>query len=40
VAWIAGGGVALSPLQPELFWRGDTATLPTDLERLASQSHG
>jgi 5'-nucleotidase len=40
VAWIAGGGVALSPLQPELFWRGDTAALPTDLERLASHSHG
>jgi 5'-nucleotidase len=29
VAWIATGGVALSPLQPELFWRGDTASLPT-----------
>jgi 5'-nucleotidase len=28
VAWIAGGGVSLSPLQPELFWRGDTASLP------------
>jgi hypothetical protein len=22
------GGVALTPLQPELFWMGDTAALP------------
>ena len=28
VAWIAEGGVSLSPLQPELFWRGDSQTLP------------
>lgn len=28
VAWVAEGGVALSPLQPELFWRGNTASLP------------
>ncbi len=28
VAWIADGGVALSPLQPELFWRGASDTLP------------
>lgn len=28
VAWIEAGGIALSPLQPELFWRGATANLP------------
>ena len=28
VAWIAEGGVSLSPLQPELFWRGDSQSLP------------
>jgi 5'-nucleotidase len=29
VGWIAEGGVALSPLQPELFWRGPSETLPS-----------
>jgi 5'-nucleotidase len=29
VAWIAEGGAALSPLQPELFWRGDPRSLPS-----------
>ncbi len=29
VNWIAEGGASLTPLQPELFWRGDAATLPT-----------
>jgi 5'-nucleotidase len=28
VAWIAAGGASLTPLQPELFWRGATAQLP------------
>jgi 5'-nucleotidase len=28
VAWIEQGGVSLSPLQPELFWRGDCERLP------------
>ena len=28
VAHVAAGGVSLTPLQPELFWRGDTAALP------------
>jgi 5'-nucleotidase len=28
VAWIAQGGVSLTPLQPELFWRGETTALP------------
>ena len=28
VAHVAAGGVALTPLQPELFWRGDATTLP------------
>ena len=28
VAWIAAGGASLTPLQPELFWRGATASLP------------
>jgi len=28
VAWIRQGGVALVPLQPELFWRGHTDRLP------------
>ena len=28
VAHVAGGGVSLSPLQPELFWRGNPAALP------------
>jgi 5'-nucleotidase len=28
VAWIAAGGASLTPLQPELFWRGATDTLP------------
>jgi 5'-nucleotidase len=34
VAWIAEGGLALTPLQPELFWRGDAATLPLIAELL------
>ena len=29
VGWIAEGGVALSPLQPELFWRGTSEMLPS-----------
>jgi 5'-nucleotidase len=28
VAWIEAGGASLSPLQPELFWRGDYTLLP------------
>jgi 5'-nucleotidase len=28
VAWIQANGASLSPLQPELFWRGDPAALP------------
>jgi len=28
VAHVAAGGVALTPLQPELFWRGETGALP------------
>lgn len=28
VAWIQANGASLSPLQPELFWRGDPTTLP------------
>jgi 5'-nucleotidase len=28
VAHVAAGGVSLTPLQPELFWRGDAAALP------------
>ena len=28
VAWIAEGGASLTPLQPELFWRGAVASLP------------
>ena len=28
VAHVAGGGVSLTPLQPELFWRGSEAALP------------
>jgi 5'-nucleotidase len=28
VAHVAAGGVSLTPLQPELFWRGDCDTLP------------
>ena len=28
VAHVAAGGVSLSPLQPELFWRGNPAALP------------
>jgi 5'-nucleotidase len=39
VAWIAEGGVALTPLQPELFWRGDPALLPQS-DRLASRPSG
>ena len=29
VAHVHGGGVSLTPLQPELFWRGDIAALPS-----------
>lgn len=29
VVHVNAGGVALSPLQPELFWMGDTMTLPS-----------
>ncbi|MFM7269136.1 MAG: 5'/3'-nucleotidase SurE [Cyanobium sp.] len=29
VAWVGEGGASLSPLQPELFWRGDTSGLPS-----------
>ena len=29
VAHVHGGGASLTPLQPELFWRGDTADLPS-----------
>ena len=28
VTHVAAGGVSLTPLQPELFWRGDAAALP------------
>jgi 5'-nucleotidase len=28
VAQVQGGGASLSPLQPEIFWRGDWTTLP------------
>jgi 5'-nucleotidase len=28
VAHVAAGGVSLTPLQPELFWRGDCGALP------------
>ncbi|MFZ9228993.1 MAG: 5'/3'-nucleotidase SurE [Prochlorococcaceae cyanobacterium] len=28
VAHVAAGGVSLTPLQPELFWRGEAAALP------------
>jgi 5'-nucleotidase len=28
VAWIDAGGASLTPLQPELFWRGAAASLP------------
>jgi 5'-nucleotidase len=28
VAHVAAGGASLTPLQPELFWRGDAAALP------------
>jgi 5'-nucleotidase len=28
VAWIQANGASLSPLQPELFWRGEAGTLP------------
>jgi 5'-nucleotidase len=28
VAWVEAGGASLTPLQPELFWRGETASLP------------
>jgi 5'-nucleotidase len=33
VAWIAEGGASLTPLQPELFWRGASASLP-DVDQL------
>ena len=36
VAHIAAGGVSLTPLQPDLFWRGDTTRLP-DLNLPASR---
>ena len=35
VAWIAAGGASLTPLQPELFWRGAAGSLP-DLAGLGS----
>jgi 5'-nucleotidase len=28
-AWLASGGVSLTPLQPELFWRGESSALPS-----------
>jgi hypothetical protein len=28
VAHVASGGVSLTPLQPELFWRGNAPELP------------
>ncbi|KEF42936.1 MAG: hypothetical protein ER33_03460 [Cyanobium sp. CACIAM 14] len=28
VAWVQQGGPSLTPLQPELFWRGAIASLP------------
>ncbi len=28
VSWIAAGGASLTPLQPELFWRGEASSLP------------
>jgi 5'-nucleotidase len=28
VSWIAAGGSSLTPLQPELFWRGEASSLP------------
>ena len=33
VGWIQANGASLSPLQPELFWRGPSASLP-HLERM------
>lgn len=39
VAHVHAGGVSLTPLQPELFWRGDTRSLP-DLSGLAGESAG
>jgi 5'-nucleotidase len=32
VAWIAEGGASLTPLQPELFWRGAVENLPAPAE--------
>jgi len=37
VAWIATGGASLTPLQPELFWRGDCSGLP-GLEALSART--
>ena len=36
VAWVEAGGASLSPLQPELFWRGRCDTLP-QLGALSSE---
>ena len=40
VGWIQANGASLSPLQPELFWRGQSSSLP-HLERMPlCGSHG
>lgn len=39
VAHVHAGGVSLTPLQPELFWRGATRTLPA-LNGLGGESAG
>jgi 5'-nucleotidase len=36
VAWIAQGGVSLTPLQPELFWRGRIGQLPGEARLVPS----
>jgi 5'-nucleotidase len=39
VTWIAQGGASLTPLQPELFWRGHPGLLPPE-DRLLPTRHG
>jgi len=40
VAWIEAGGASLSPLQPELFWRGSSAELPPTASLQGRGRHG
>ncbi|MEB3199667.1 MAG: 5'/3'-nucleotidase SurE [Synechococcaceae cyanobacterium] len=40
VAWVEQGGASLSPLQPELFWRGATAGLPQTSSLLGDAPFG